>query len=108
MDPIIEGDKVFIHESSNGRLYVYFEEYKNHMYLHIRYWICNKRNGDMWQPGKKGIAIPENKVKPVLAALKMVLEMQAKFSGQQPIAASATAPQQAAAQLRIDTASVYD
>jgi len=74
MEPftVDEDGKVFISESKLGRLYVYFEEYKNDNFLHIRYWFNCKKEG-IYKPGLKGIAIPEANVRTILQALKIVL-----------------------------------
>lgn len=64
--------KTLISESSVGRLYVYWEEYKSNLYLHVRYWFKDKR--DMtWKPGPKGVAIPESKVPDLLGGLRTVI-----------------------------------
>lgn len=69
---IIEDSKVFIHETSVGRLYVYVDEYKSQRYLHIRYWY---KKGDTWEPGVKGIAIPEGNIKKVFDAVAQALKL---------------------------------
>jgi hypothetical protein len=71
------GEKVLVSESFLGRLYVYFEEYKGRNFLHLRYWVQNKRDGGDFKPGMKGIAIPEEKVKTILEAVKLVLKREA-------------------------------
>ncbi len=68
-------DKVLLTESSVGRLYCYWEEFRGEAYLHIRYWFfCKKEN--IWKPGRKGIAIPEAGVLNLLTALKTVLALR--------------------------------
>ena len=68
-----EDNKVLVGESSNGRLYVYIDEHKSNMLLHIRFWYLCKREG-IYKPGVKGIAIPVSGVKPVLDAIAKVLQ----------------------------------
>lgn len=70
----IEDSKVFISETSVGRLYVYVDEYKSQRYLHIRYFFKNKSTG-IYEPGVKGIAIPEGNIKAVLDAIAKALKL---------------------------------
>lgn len=71
--PTTEDQKVLVGESSNGRLYVYIDEHKSNLMLHIRFWYhCRKE--DIYKPGVKGIAIPVAFVKPVLDAVAKVLQ----------------------------------
>lgn len=70
----IEDSKVFISETSVGRLYVYVDEHKSQRYLHIRYWYHDKKT-DTWKPGVKGIAIPEGNIKKVFDAVAQALKM---------------------------------
>lgn len=69
----VSGEPVLALEGKNGRLMVYWDEYRNARLLHIRYWFKNKATGE-FQPGMKGIAVPEANVGDVLLAIKQVLE----------------------------------
>ena len=73
MEIVVVDGKVLVTESPTGRLFVYFEEYNGKNFLHLRYWYKCKKDGGMWKPGMKGIAIPESNVRSVLEALKLVL-----------------------------------
>lgn len=69
------GGKRLVSESTAGRLYVYWEEYKGTLFLHIRYWYHDKKN-DQWKPAGKGIAIAEGNVRQVLQAACDVADRQ--------------------------------
>jgi hypothetical protein len=73
--PVVEDGKVFLYESTIGRCYVYFEEYNGVNMLHVRYWVHDKRN-DNWMPGRKGIAIPEARVKIFFDGLKLLFALK--------------------------------
>lgn len=62
-----------VHEGSQGKLCVYWDEYQSKRYLHIRYLYHNRATGE-FEPGRKGVAVPENLVAPLLQALRIVLE----------------------------------
>lgn len=64
--------KILISESTAGRLYVYWDEWKSNRFLHIRYWFYDTKQ-DLWCPGKKGIAIPESKLTDFLGGLRKLL-----------------------------------
>lgn len=68
-------DKHLLTESSVGRLYCYWEEFRGEAYLHIRYWYLDKKDQE-WKPTRKGVAIPEDGVHNLLAALKVVLSLR--------------------------------
>lgn len=68
--------KHFVSESSLGRLYIYWEEFRGNKFLHIRHWFLDRKDGQ-WKPGNKGIAIPESKVMDVLGGLRNVLDAEA-------------------------------
>lgn len=71
---VMEDSKVLIGETANGRLYVYLDEYRSNVVLHIRYWyLCKKEN--IYKPGFKGIAIPVASIKPILEAIALILPM---------------------------------
>ena len=67
------GGKVLVSETNFGRLYVYSEEWSGTQFLHIRYWIFDKKQGQ-WIPARKGIAIPLSKAQLVLQAMLDVLQ----------------------------------
>lgn len=67
--------KVFIAESNVGRLYVYWEEYKNNTFLHIRYWYLCKKEG-IYKPSTKGIALPESRVAQLFPALRTAVSQR--------------------------------
>lgn len=64
----------FISESkaTGNRTYIYWDEYKGNRFLHIRVWYKDKEDGH-YKPSKKGIAIPEYNVRPLLDTLVAVL-----------------------------------
>jgi hypothetical protein len=72
----VDNGKILVTESNVGKLYLYYDEYNGHNLLHLRYWFQDKKDG-VWKPGKKGIAVPEEKVRNVLEALKLLLSSQA-------------------------------
>ncbi len=63
---------VQVMESTNGRLCVYWDEFRGQRLLHVRYWYQDKKDGQ-FKPGMKGAGIPESAVPQFLKALKQVL-----------------------------------
>lgn len=61
--------KICISENTQQkrRTYVYWEEWNGERFLHIRMWFLGK-SGE-YEPSRKGIAIPSDKVKPLFEAL---------------------------------------
>lgn len=73
----IERGRILVRETSVGRLYVYFDEWESHVYLHIRYFYYDKKD-EIWTPSRKGIAIPEDCVKEVFNAIVQNLKYLAE------------------------------
>ncbi len=70
-----------------GRLCLYWDEYRSQTFLHIRYFFRNRKTGE-WEPGVKGIAIPEHNVAKFLEGLREVLESAHDEEGEEEIGGS--------------------
>lgn len=66
-------ERLLIKENPQGKMYVYWDEWSNRLFLHIRYWYLDKRDG-VEKPSMKGIAIPAHDMEAVLQAVAHCLQ----------------------------------